>query len=397
MLGGARVVIVHDYVTQRGGAERVVLELLRAFPHARLVTSCWHPKSSYPEFADHEIETLWTNRVPPFRRDPRLAFPFLAAAFRRHSIADADVVICSTSGWSHQVSTPAAKVVYCHSPARWLYQPDDYLARLPRWARHSFHLSTRRLRESDADAALRSADAYVVNSSVVAARVQDTYGFEPLVVPPARGLGPDGPQQPVPGVEPGYLLTVGRKRGYKRMPAICDAVAAMPGERLVVVGAQPENYGWPERIRGVLSIDDAQMRWLYANAAGLVAVASEDFGLTPVEAQGFGLPAVVLRKAGYLDSTIENVTGVFVDEPSVAQIRTGIATLRARHWDRAALQRFGERYAAATFTTRITQVVDEVLDRSRYAAPAAPVAQLLPPESQAAIARRSDDESPLIA
>jgi glycosyltransferase involved in cell wall biosynthesis len=363
MLGGARVVIVHDYVTQRGGAERVVLELLRAFPHARLVTSCWHPKSSYPEFADHEIETLWTNRVPPFRRDPRLAFPFLAAAFRRHSIADADVVICSTSGWSHQVSTPAAKVVYCHSPARWLYQPDDYLARLPRWARHSFHLSTRRLRESDADAALRSADAYVVNSSVVAARVQDTYGFEPLVVPPARGLGPDGPQQPVPGVEPGYLLTVGRKRGYKRMPAICDAVAAMPGERLVVVGAQPENYGWPERIRGVLSIDDAQMRWLYANAAGLIAIAQEDFGLTPVEAQAFGIPSVVLRDGGYVDSTVEDVTGVFVDDADVPNLVAGIRALRSREWDGDAIRAAGERFAPQTFAHRMQEVAADAIER----------------------------------
>ena len=56
------------------------------------------------------------------------------------------------------------------------------------------------------------------------------------------------------------------------------------------------------------------MRWLYANAAGLVAVAHEDFGLTPVEAQAFGLPAVVLRSGGYLDSAIEGITAVFVDE-----------------------------------------------------------------------------------
>lgn len=363
MVGGARVVIVHDYVTQRGGAERVVLELLRAFPGARLLTSCWNPKASYPEFRDHEIETLWVDRFRPFRRDPRLAFPFLASAFRRRGIADADVVICSTSGWAHQVSTPAAKVVYCHSPARWLYEPDDYLAKLPRWARLSFRLSTRRLRRLDLAAATGSAEAYVVNSSVVADRVRSHYGIDPLVIPPARGLGPDGAQVPVPGLEPGYLLTVSRPRGYKRVPAVCDAVAAMPGERLVVVGAQPEEHGWPKAITGVTGLSDAQMRWLYANAAGLIAVAQEDFGLTPVEAQAFGLPSVVLRRGGYIDSTIEGVTGVFIDAAEVPDLIDGIRALRSREWDADKIRFAAERYAPETFARRMHEVVDDAMKR----------------------------------
>ena len=115
-----KVVIVHDYVTQRGGAERVVLDLLRSFPGARLVTACFEATATYPRFSEYEIETLWTNRVPLFRRDPRRAFPFLARAFASHVINDADLVICSSSGWAHRVSTSAPKIVYCHNPARWL-------------------------------------------------------------------------------------------------------------------------------------------------------------------------------------------------------------------------------------------------------------------------------------
>jgi glycosyltransferase involved in cell wall biosynthesis len=364
MVGGhPSVVVVHDYVTQRGGAERVVLELLRAFPGARLLTSCWNPKASYPEFRQHRIETLWVNRVPAFRRDPRLAFPFLASAFRRHAITDADVVVCSTSGWAHQVSTPAAKVVYCHSPARWLYQPDDYLARLPRWARLSFRLSTRRLRRLDRAAAMGSPEAYVVNSSIVAERVRSHYGIDAQVIPPARGLDPSGPQLPVPGLEPGYLLTVSRPRGYKRIPAVCDAVASVPGERLVVVGAQPEIYGWPAQITGVTGLSDPQMRWLYANAAALIAVAQEDFGLTPVEAQAFGLPSVVLRSGGYIDSTIEDVTGVFIDRADVSEVADGIRALRTRTWDREKIRLVADRYAPETFARRMQEVVADAAER----------------------------------
>src|SRR5664279_1937624 len=153
-----RIVLVHDYVTQRGGAERVVLDLLRSFPGARLVTACFEAKATYPRFAEYDIETLWPNRFPMFRQDPRTAFPFLAKAFSRHVIRDADLVICSSSGWAHRVTTSAPKIVYCHNPARWLYQPDDYFADLPKWARrcqHGFVTAMGGLRHSDAIAAKR--------------------------------------------------------------------------------------------------------------------------------------------------------------------------------------------------------------------------------------------------
>ncbi|MDT4913787.1 MAG: hypothetical protein QOC66_2915 [Pseudonocardiales bacterium] len=359
MLGGPRIVIVHDYLTQRGGAERVALDLLRTFPGSRLVTSCWNPASTYPGFHDHDIETLWIDKVPVLRRDPRRAFPFLARAFERHTIRDADVVVCSSSGWAHRVNTPAPKVVYCHNPARWLYQPNEYFPSMPGWARRRFVERTWRLRASDA-AAARDASAYLVNSGAVAGRVRVTYGIDPMVVPPARGLSPEGPQTPIPGIEPGYLLTVSRHRAYKHTEAICAAVASMPGERLVVVGGAPTT-AWPVGVTSVSDLDDAQMRWLYANAAALVAVAHEDFGLTPVEAQSFGIPAVVLRNGGYLDSTIENLTGVFVNNSSVPEVVAGIRSVRHRNWDADALRRCGDRYAPAVFAERMTRIVEDVL------------------------------------
>src|SRR4051794_3734137 len=211
MLGGLKIVIVHDYLTQRGGAERVALDLLRAFPESRLVTSCWNPPSTYPEFRDHNIETMWIDKVAALRRDPRRAFPFLARAFEQHHIPDADLVLCSSSGWAHRVSTPAPKVVYCHNPARWLYQPHEYFPKMPAWARGRYVERTKRLRDSDA-AAAHGAAAYLVNSGAVAGRVRVTYGIDSLVVPPARGLSPNGPQTPIVGLQPGYLLTVSRRR-----------------------------------------------------------------------------------------------------------------------------------------------------------------------------------------
>lgn len=356
---GRRVVIVHDYLTQRGGAERVALDLLRAFPGSRLVTSVWDPAGTFPEFADHDIETLWLQRVGLLRRDPRRAFPLLARAFRKHTIDDADVVICSSSGWAHRVGTRAPKVVYCHNPARWLYQPEDYFGDMPPWLRRRFVGMTGGLRRSDA-AAARSAARYLVNSTVVAERVRGTYGIEPHVLPPARGLAPDGPVEPVAGIAPGFLLTIARARGYKHTETVCAAVAATPDERLVVVGGAPLVATAPNVVR-LADLNDAQMRWLYRNADSLVAVAHEDFGLTAVEAQSFGLPSVLLRLGGYLDTALENVTTVFVDDSTTGGVVDGIRTLRARNWDRALVRRCGERYSADVFADRVHGVVHDLL------------------------------------
>lgn len=355
-----KVVVVHDYVTQRGGAERVVLELLSCFPGARLVTSVFEPTTTYPDFADHDVETLWLNRFKSFRTDPRRAFPFLARAFNRHVVQDADLVIASSSGWAHRVHTEAPKIVYCHNPARWLYQPHDYLHGLSPRLRELFVANTQRLRHSD-NAAATTASAYLVNSRVVGSRVHDAYGIDAAVVPPARGLSPEGPQSPIAGVEPGYLLTVSRSRGYKNTQVACEAVGRMPEERLVVVGGVRDHLPDHDNVTVLPRISDAELRWLYANAAALVAVSYEDFGLTPVEAQAFGVPSLVLRGGGYLDSTVEGVTGLFVDEPTADAVVKGIRLLRASTWSPEAITAHGELFSPGAFCDRMNDVADKVM------------------------------------
>ena len=88
------------------------------------------PTGTFPEFDDLDIRTLPLDRVPPLRAHHRLALPFLAPSFSRLHV-DADVTICSSSGWAHGARTSGRKIVYCHTPARWLYQPERYLAGSP--------------------------------------------------------------------------------------------------------------------------------------------------------------------------------------------------------------------------------------------------------------------------
>jgi glycosyltransferase involved in cell wall biosynthesis len=343
-LGPPTVILVHDYLTQRGGAERVALEMARQFPGAPLLTTFYEPSTTFAGFQDVDVRPCLLSRLSPLRRDPRRAFPLLAGMITVRR-APAGIVLASSSGWAHGLRTRGPKIVYCHNPARWLYQPDDYFAALPRAARRAIARLLAPLRTWDRRAA-RSATRYLANSTVVAARIEKSYGITATVVHPPAGLLPDGPREPIPGIEPGYFLTIGRRRGYKNNELVCAAATAA-GRRLVIVGGASADGG--PGIVGVSDISDAQLRWLYANCAAVVAMSKEDFGLTPVEGFGFGKPCIALRAGGYLDSCVEGLTGTFVDEPDLHQLTRALRRFDPRRYSSSAITRHAQRFSPAEF------------------------------------------------
>lgn len=352
-----RVAIAHDYLTQPGGAERVVLAMLRAFPRARLVTSVYDPAGTFPEFTSVPVQTSPLQQVPAFRRDPRRALPLLAAAWSRTRVDDVDVVLASSSGWAHGMRSSAPVVVFCHNPARWLYQPEDYLAGQSAYVRPALAALRPALRRWDAAAAAR-ATLYLANSATVAARIQSIYGREARVVHPPIGIDPSGPTAAVPGVEPGFLLCVARGRGYKNVGVVRDAVERLlPGERLVVVGdADP---GARTTVLGRVS--DTQLRWLYDKADALVSVAREDFGLTPLEANAFGTPSVLLRAGGFVETLADGVSGVFVEEETAVAVAAAVRGLRARGWEASAIRAHAFAFTPEAFAERLRGILAEVV------------------------------------
>ena len=357
------VAIAHDYLTQRGGAERVVLTLRKAFPDAAVHTTLYDPAGTYPEFADADVRTSPLNRVGLLRRDHRLALPLLAPAASRLRI-DADVTIASSSGWAHGFDTTGRTIVYCHNPARWLYQTDEYLGGSawrsplgpPVLAMRPF------LRRWDRRRA-EQVDVYLANSRVVQQRIAAMYGREAELLAPPHGMDPDAPREPVPGLsdwEPGYTLVVSRLLPYKNVDAVIEAVRGS-GRRLVVVGHGPEEARLratlPDHVRLLGALNDAQLRSVYAGAGVLVAASHEDFGLTPLEAAAFGVPTVALRGGGYLDTIIEGETGLFFDRPEPVAIAAVLDRASAHPWDAGALRDRADDFSEARFIERIRTIV----------------------------------------
>lgn len=371
-----RIAIAHDYLTQRGGAERVVLSLAKAFPEAEIHTLFYEPEQTYPEFREMRIRTSGLDRIGAFRRDPRITLPLLAPASSRMRI-DADVVIASSSGWAHAFPTTGKKIVYCHSPARWLYLPDDYLGDAgpldPK--RIALKALTPYLTRWDQRAA-RTADQYLANSSVVRERIQRVYGIDaPTLFPPFSPAVAEGEQEPIAelagwagedGTEGGHYLVVSRLQPYKHVDAVIEAFAGMPERRLLVIGRGPEKQRLvdmaPLNVRLVEGLSDAQMRWAYANATALVAASHEDFGLTPLEAGAHGVQTIALKAGGYLDTVEQGVTGSFFDTPGSEAIADAVLSVKADAFGAAGVIRARvEKFSEARFVDAIRRAVTEVI------------------------------------
>lgn len=351
--------LVHDYLTQRGGAERVVLSMLKAFPSAPLYTSLYLREGTFPEFGCADVRPLSLNRVPALRRNHRLALPLLAHAFGQLTI-HAEVTLCSSSGWSHGVRAEGRKVVYCYTPARWLYQPELYLGKHHRLQRGALAVLGPSLRRWDRQAAA-SANRYLTHSRAVRDRIRALYGVDAEILPAPYWLKPDHPRRAIDGIAPGFFLCVSRLLPYKNVDAVIAAFAELPRDFLVVVGDGPEfarlKQGAPKNVRLTGSVSDDQLAWLYVHCRGVLALAYEDYGLTALEAAAFGKPAAVLRWGGFLDTVRDEETGVFVDVPHPLHLRDAVRRLKALTFDANAIRAHARGYSEDQFIARLREIV----------------------------------------
>ncbi|QHD88021.1 glycosyltransferase [Gordonia sp. JH63] len=363
--GSPRVAIAHDYLTQRGGAEKVVLSLSRAFPDAPIYTLLYEPDRTYEEFRDKTIITSPVNRVGALRRDHRSALPLLPSAASRLRV-DADIVVVSSSGWAHGFDIPGYSLVYCYSPARWLYQTEIYLGESASTLKKlAIRVLGGRMRRWDRAAAL-GCDRYLAISSAVRDRIRDTYGLESTVVP-APVIPPVEPataQTPPAGVpQRPFHLCISRLLAYKNVDAVIESFRGTD-DHLVVVGRGPEadrlRASAPDNVTMLCDLTDAEMGWLYENCTAVVAASFEDYGLTPLEGGMRGKPCAVLRWGGFLDTIDEGVNGVFFDRPDPASIRAAVSELATREWDAEQIKSHVGQFGEETFIKEMRNLVSAV-------------------------------------
>ncbi|MEJ7825962.1 MAG: glycosyltransferase, partial [Solirubrobacteraceae bacterium] len=346
--------IVHDYLSQRGGAERVVLEMASMWPRAPIYTSLFRPQSTFPEFSGHDVRTSPLDRLP-VDKGFRNLFPLYPAAFRSMGRLSQDVVISSSSGWAHGVRTEedSFHVVYCYTPARWLYG-NDYMAASRR--QQVLKPAVGLMRRWDANAA-RRADLYIAISDEVRQRIKQRYGIDaPVVYPPVDV------HRFRPRARGERLLVVSRLLPYKRVDLIVDA-ATRAGIGLDVVGSGPalddlrRSAGPTVEFHGRL--DDADVTRLMETCRAFCLPGCEDFGIAPVEANAAGKPVIAFGGGGALETIEDGKTGVFFHEHEVDDVLDAIRRCDRLQTHPDVIAASAQRFSQETFQASLLKVLDE--------------------------------------
>lgn len=353
------VALAHDYLNQRGGAERVVLEMASMWPQAPIYTSLYRPQSTFPEFGRYEIRTTLLDRLPVdggFRR----LFALYPIAFRALGTLPHDIVISSSSGWAHAVrARPGAlHVVYCHTPARWLYGAEHLAGSR---AQSALAPVVGVMRGWDRRSAFR-ADLYIANSEEVRRRIEREYGiFAPVIYPPVDV------DRFRPRERGERLLVVSRLLPYKHVDVIVDA-ATQAGIGLDIVGTGPalqeleRRAGPTVRFHGRLP--DADVTELVETCRAFCLPGKEDFGMTPVEANAAGKPVVALGAGGALESVQEGVTGTFFARHDPAEVLDAIRRCDAIDTAPQTIAGLARRFSPAVFRARLLEVLHARLPAS---------------------------------
>ena len=360
--GEARVAIAHEWLVRYAGSERVVEQLLAAFPGSPLLTTLLRPDAVPPALAAAEPSLL--QRLPGATRHHEWLLPLMPLAWRRRAPLDGiDAVISSSHACAKavRIAPGVAHVCYCHTPMRYAWDFAAEAGRFPALLRPVAAAGMTWFRRWDR-ATAASVTRFVANSTAVAGRIRRSYGRDAEVVfPPVRTdfFTPDG------AAGGGDFLYVGRLVAYKRADLVVEAFAGLP-ERLLVVGDGPMRASLEERATGNVAflreVDDVELRRLYRTSRALVYPAEEDFGIVMAEAQACGLPVIGAARGGAVDVVEHERSGWLLQRQDVAELRRAIRRAAAEDLDRAAIAADAQRFAADRFRRELRRIVREVVE-----------------------------------
>lgn len=369
-----RVAIVHDYLAQVGGAERVVEAMHGVWPEAPIYTSVYDAEATLSSFKEMTIRTSFMQRFSLARnaKTHKWMLPFYPAAFEHFDLRWFDVVVSSSSSFAKGVITEpeTCHICYCHTPSRFAWRYHEYISQgdYGRNVRITLPFLIHWLRAWDLSAASR-VDYFISNSYNVARRVQKYYNrSSDVLYPPVESKRFHIAAEPTED----YYLVVSRLLPYKRVDLAVAACTKL-GVALKVVGTGPEMSRLKAKAGPTVEFlgraPDGAVEELYANCKAFLFPGEEDFGITPLEAMASGRPVVAYRAGGATESVVDGKTGVFFDEPTADSLADAIQRVDDLRLHPQEIRAHAELFDIRRFQEKLRILVDKYCaeHRARYA------------------------------
>ncbi len=363
-----RVAVVHDWLSECGGAEKVTCELIRLFDaDVFALVDFLDEQDRRVILHGKHARTSFIQRLPFARKKFRWYLPFFPSAIERLDLSGYDLILSSSYAVAKGVRKRSGQkhICYIHTPMRWAWVDEDGYLRdhgMRSWKAWILKRLLRRMREWDL-ANSSGVDHFIANSRNVAERVRRIYGRDAEMVLPPVDVDTftlsHGPRD-------GYLVA-SRLVPYKRIDHIIEAFRELPQFTLTIAGDGPEGArlhamaGANTRFTGQVSQPDLVA--LMQGSTALICAAHEDLGLTVLEAQACGTPVVALRAGGYLETVDEPNGGSFFDRDDPSTIREAVIT-HARNTTAASPERLREgmmAFSRERFGEQIRAIVQTVM------------------------------------
>ena len=374
-LESKKIVIVADWLTNRGGAEQVVAAMADLFPKSPIYTSVY-TKGAIPNLEGKDIRGTWLQKLPlKLRRKHQFLLPFLPGAFEHLDLSEFDIILSSSSAFAKSVRKTRKDQLhfcYCHTPTRYLYHArEEYVNTypLPWWLRPFRGMLPRLLdylTEKDLEAA-RSVDYFISNSDYVGKRIKKYYHRDSTTIYPCTEISQISKKYSFPERNGEYFLAIGRFIPYKRFDLLVETFKKnrLP---LKLGGIGPELERCRAMAKGAKNIEflgfveEKKLPSLYARARCFLFPAEEDFGLTPVEAMSFGVPVIAYDKGGATESVTKE-TGIFFDQQTPESLQRGIDQFLSieQNFDSEKIRQRAEVFSVKNFQENLKRFIESKL------------------------------------
>lgn len=312
------IAIVHDWLSETAGAEKVVLNMLKVFPNADVYTSIYN-KEKAKEFAKFNVKTTYLQKLPLAQKLRSTMIPLMPMAFEQFSMKKYDIVISSSTSAAKGIITnpETCHINYCNTPTRYLWQPSLDKRASDSWLKRKVNHS---LRIWDMVASVRP-DYFIANSENVRNRIKKYYRRDAVVINPPVDVEfynfSDERERD------DYFVFVGRLVPYKKADIVIEAFNKL-GKKLVVVGSGSQENELKrmakENIKFAGRASDEEMKKLIIRAQAVIFPSEEDFGIVPVEAFAAGTPVIAFGKGGALETVTAGKTGEFFADQTADSI-----------------------------------------------------------------------------
>jgi glycosyltransferase involved in cell wall biosynthesis len=357
-----KIALVHDYLTQKGGAERVFELLCRHFPEADVFTSLYDPQKTI-DLSDRLVRTTILQGIPGATKYFRMMAPFYYPAFRALDLQEYDLIISSSTSFAKAVRKrpDAYHICFCHNVTRFLWDTQTYLREYGDYQNFYPFIEKifRIMRAQDLKYA-QEPDLYIANSTTVAQRIRTTYKKNAIVI----NYPIEASQFTFSDKKDNYYLASARMISYKRLDVIIEAFNWL-GWRLLITGEGPERDKLKAQAMGNVEflghVSDTERKELMSNAKSVIVAALEDYGLVPIEANASGTPVISYGAGGVLDTQVPGMTGLFFRRQAPESLQAALIKGQSIDWDYAKIRDHAvNNFSEDAFFSQVDRVMEKL-------------------------------------